>query len=145
MIARLLQMAALDWMLPNFSALCRRQKSLSVQIPCRRVYGPLSLLVDRTGITFPGDGKWRVRKHDTNRRRQWRKVHLAMDPTASDIRAVELKLRTNARWNRESCGIVASALSSGLKVFEVWRAVAPSCRSDDGYRRFFPRRIPRDI
>lgn len=89
MVASLLEMADLDWPVPDFSTLCRRQRTLNVQIPYRRVDGPLNLLVDSTGIKFLGDGEWQVRKHGTSRRRQWRKVHLAMDTTTSDIRAVE--------------------------------------------------------
>ena len=60
-----------------------------MQIPYRRADGPLNLLVDSTGIRFLGDGERQARKHGTQRRRQWRKVHLAMDPATSDIRAVE--------------------------------------------------------
>jgi len=89
MVASLLEMAELDWPVPDFSTLCRRQRTLNVQISYRRADGPLNLLVDSTGIKFLGDGEWRVRKHGTSRRRQWRKVHLAMDTTTSDIRAVE--------------------------------------------------------
>ncbi|OED50504.1 transposase [Rhodobacteraceae bacterium (ex Bugula neritina AB1)] len=89
MVASLLKMAGLDWPAPDFSTLCRRQKTLKVQIPYRRADGPLNLLVDSTGIKFLGDGEWQVRKHGASRRRQWRKVHLAMDTTTSDIRAVE--------------------------------------------------------
>lgn len=62
---------------------------MNVQIPYRRADGPLNLLVDSTGIKFPGDGEWQARKHGTSRRRQWRKVHLAMNTATSDIRAVE--------------------------------------------------------
>ena len=36
-----------------------------------------------------GEGEWQVRKHGPGRRRQWRKVHLAMDTATGDIRAVE--------------------------------------------------------
>jgi hypothetical protein len=46
-------------------------------------------LVDSIGIKFLGDGEWQVRKHGVKGRRQWRKVHLAMDTATSDIRAVE--------------------------------------------------------
>lgn len=45
--------------------------------------------MDRTGIKFPGDSKWQARKHGVQSRRQWRKVHLAMDTATSDIREVE--------------------------------------------------------
>ncbi len=75
--------------MPDYSTLCRRQKTLAVQIPYRRADGPLNLLVDITGIEFLGDGEWQARKHGVQGRRQWRKVHLAMDTATSDIRAVE--------------------------------------------------------
>ncbi len=49
----------------------------------------LCRIADSTGIKFLGDGEWLVRKHGTQRRRQYRKVHLAMDTATGDIRAVE--------------------------------------------------------
>lgn len=92
MVASLLKMADL----------CRRKKALAVRIPYRRATGPLNLLVDSTGIKFPGDGafswfackpqlgkKWQARKHGVQGRRQWRKLHLAMDTVASGILAVD--------------------------------------------------------
>ncbi|RAK06671.1 DDE family transposase [Salipiger aestuarii] len=45
--------------------------------------------VDGTGIKFLGDGEWQAREHGVQGQGQWRKVHLAMDPATSDIRAVE--------------------------------------------------------
>jgi hypothetical protein len=108
MVASLAQMAGLDWAVPDYTTLCRRHKTLAVQIPYRRADGPLNLLVDSTGIKFFGDGalswfagkplpgnKWRVRKHGVQRRRQWRKVHLAMDTATSDICAVEFSPRSD--------------------------------------------------
>ena len=88
MVASLLKISGLDWPVPDYTTLCRRQKTLAVQIPYRRSAGPLNLLVDSTGIKFLGDGEWQVRKHGVQGRRQWRKVHLAMDTATSDIRAV---------------------------------------------------------
>lgn len=89
MVASLLRMAGLDWPVPDYSTLCCRQKSLTVQIPYRRADGALNLLVDSTGLKFLGDGEWQARKHGAKGRRQWRKIHLAMDTATSDIRAVE--------------------------------------------------------
>lgn len=89
MVRALLKLAGLDWPVPDYTTLCRRQKTIAVQIPYRRADGPLNLLVDSTGIKFLGDGEWHARKHGPSRRRQWRKVHLAMDTATSDIRAVE--------------------------------------------------------
>ena len=90
MVESLLRMAGLeDWPVPDFSTLCRRQSTVTIQIPFRRSDGNLNLLVDSTGVKMRGDGEWQVRKHGPGRRRQWRKVHLAMDTATGDIRAVE--------------------------------------------------------
>lgn len=45
--------------------------------------------MDSIGIKALRDGAWQVRKHGLQGRRQWRKVHLAIDTATSDIRAVE--------------------------------------------------------
>ncbi len=102
MVTSLLKLANLDWAVPDYTTLCRRQRTLAVQIRYRGADGPLNLLVDgramgtplvretmARGIKFLGDGEWQARKHGVQGRRQWRKVHLAMDTATSDIRAVE--------------------------------------------------------
>ncbi len=90
MVASLLRMAGLeDWPVPDFSTLCRRQKTITIQIPYRRSDSPLNLLVDSTGVKVRGEGEWQVRRHGASRRRQWRKVHLAMDTVTGDVCAVE--------------------------------------------------------
>jgi IS5 family transposase len=89
MVESLLRLAGLDWPVPDYSTLCRRQKTVTIQIPYRRSDGPLNLLIDSTGVKIRGDGEWQVRKHGPGRRRQWRKVHLAMDTATGDVRAVE--------------------------------------------------------
>ena len=89
MVESLLRLAGLDWRVPDYSTVCRRQKTLQVQLPYRASTTALELLVDSTGIKFLGDGEWQARKHGVQGRRQWRKVHLAMDTETSDIRAVE--------------------------------------------------------
>jgi hypothetical protein len=54
LVASLIKMAGLDWPLPDWSTLCRRQASISVQIPYRRACGPINLLIDSTGTRFRG-------------------------------------------------------------------------------------------
>ena len=83
-----LLLAELDWKVPNFSTLCRRQKTLNVAIPYRGGSGPLHLLIDATGIKAEGEGEWNARKHDGSRKRLWRKLHLGMDEETLEIRAV---------------------------------------------------------
>jgi hypothetical protein len=50
-VASLLKMAGLDWEVPDCTTLCRRHKTLAVQIPYRRADGPLNLLVPFRDIT----------------------------------------------------------------------------------------------
>ncbi|GHE02202.1 hypothetical protein GCM10008024_20870 [Allgaiera indica] len=102
-MSSILQMAGLDGPVPDFSTLSRRQKTITVEISSRRAAGPLNLLVAGTGIKFLGDGEWLARKHGAHRRRQYRKVHLAMDTGSGDTWP----------WNSRQAA----------------RATAPSCRT----------------
>lgn len=52
------------------------------------------------GIRFPGDGKWQARRHGPQRRRQWRKLPLAMDSVTSEIRARRVHLQPGRRQPR---------------------------------------------
>ena len=57
-VESLLRLIDLDWAVPNFSTLSRRQKTLKVNIPYRGSPGPLHLLIDSTGIKVEGEGEW---------------------------------------------------------------------------------------
>lgn len=48
MVASLLELAGLDWPVPDFRTVCRRQKTLTVNIPYRPGTGALHLLIDST-------------------------------------------------------------------------------------------------
>ncbi len=89
-VESLLELVGLDWAVPDFSTLCRRQKTLSVAIPYRGSGGPLHLLVDSTGIKAEGEGEWNARKHGGSKRRLWRKIHIGIDEQTLEIRAIEV-------------------------------------------------------
>jgi hypothetical protein len=80
----------LDWATPDFSTLCRRQKTLNVSLPYRGSTGPLNLLIDSTGIKAEGEGAWNARKHGGSKRRVWRKIHIGIDEETLEVRAVEV-------------------------------------------------------
>ena len=82
-------MIGLDWSVPDFSTLSRRQKFLKVNIPYRGSPGPLHLLIDSTGIKVEGEGEWNARKHGGPKRRVWRKLHIGIDEQTLEIRAAE--------------------------------------------------------
>ncbi|KIC39845.1 transposase [Ruegeria sp. ANG-R] len=87
-VESLLRLAGIDWKVPNFSTLCRRQKTLNLAIPSRSGSGPLHLLIGATGIKAEGEGEWNARKHGGPKKRLWRKLHLGMDEETLEIRAV---------------------------------------------------------
>ncbi len=89
-VESLLPLVGLDWTVPDFSTLSRRQKTLAVNIPYRGSNGPLHLLIDSTGIKVEGEGEWNARKHGGPKRRVWRKIHLGIDEQTLEVRAVEI-------------------------------------------------------
>ena len=89
-VESLLRLVGLDWTVPDFSTLSRRQKTLAVNIPYRGSKGPLHLLIDSTGIKVEGEGEWHARKHGGPKRRVWRKIHLGIDEETLEIRAVKI-------------------------------------------------------
>mgnify|MGYP003617167836 FL=1 len=90
LVESLLRLAGLAWRVPDFSTVCRRQKTLRVQLPYQSSATALDLLVDSTGIKFLGEGEWKRKKHGAEYRRQWRKVHLGIDAHTLEIRAIEV-------------------------------------------------------
>lgn len=88
-VKTLLKLVGLDWAVPDFSTLTRRQKTLAVNIPYCGTKGPLHLLIDSTGFKIEGEGEWNARKHGCPKRRVWRKYHLGIDEQTQEIRAVD--------------------------------------------------------
>ncbi|NDV12288.1 IS5 family transposase [Crenobacter caeni] len=90
LVESLIKLAGLDWQVPNFSTLSRRQHSIAVKIPAQKHGRGLQLLIDSTGIQFLGEGEWKRKKHGAEYRRQWRKVHLGIDAGTLEICAIEV-------------------------------------------------------
>lgn len=89
-VQSLLRLVGLEWAVPDYSTLCRRQKTLNVSLPYRGAKGPLNLLIDSTGIKSEGEGEWNARKHGGPKRRIWRKIHIGIDEKTLEVRAVEV-------------------------------------------------------
>lgn len=85
-VESLLELMGLDRSVPDFSTLCRRQKTLPVAIPYLGSPGSLHLLIDSTSIKAEGEGEWNARKHGGPKRRLWRKIHIGIDEQTPEIR-----------------------------------------------------------
>jgi hypothetical protein len=90
LVTSLLKPAKLNWPAPDYTTLCRRQKTLTVAPGGRPSSGGLHLLIDSTGIKMTGEGERKTRKHGGSDRRQWREVHLGIDAETLEIRAIEV-------------------------------------------------------
>ena len=118
-VESLLGLAGLDRAVPDCSTLCRRQKTLTVDIPYRGCHGPLRLPRGSTGIKAEGEGEWRspgkrppgsfsgpahtrkhARKHGGSKWRIRRKAHIAVDEGTPEVRAAEGE-RASATGSRE--------------------------------------------
>ncbi len=51
---------------------------------------PTDLVVDSTGLKIYGEGEWKTRVHGKQKRRAWRKFHLAIDLNNRETAAIEL-------------------------------------------------------
>jgi hypothetical protein len=90
MTQSLLRLAGLDWPVPDYTTVSRRQKMLQVAIGAVPTTTGSHLLVDSTGVKKLGEGGRKTTKHGAQYRRQWRKVHLGIDAFTLDIRAMEV-------------------------------------------------------
>lgn len=77
---------------PDYSLLCKRQRTLQINLPRNRAKSGegLHILVDSTGLKIFGEGEWKVRKHGYVKRRTWRKLHLAVNAKSQEIEAFQL-------------------------------------------------------
>ncbi|MGG2143153.1 IS5 family transposase [Symbiopectobacterium sp. RP] len=81
---------------PDYSLLSKRAKTVNISIktPTR---GEIShLVIDGTGLKVFGEGEWKVRQHGADRRRVWRKLHLAVDSVTHEIICADLSLSGTA-------------------------------------------------
>lgn len=89
-------MVATGWSLPvpDYTTLCRRQKSLPVRLPVRPSEQARHVVLDSTGLKVFGEGEWKVRKQGVGKRRVWKKLqkklHLSVDEATGEVLGVEM-------------------------------------------------------
>jgi len=79
---------------PNYSSICRRSATLSINLGNVAEGTILHIIVDSTGMKVYGEGEWKVRMHGWGKHRTWMKLHLALEADGQVCVAVELT--TNA-------------------------------------------------
>ena len=68
---------------PHYSTLSRRARSLELSLTAPEKIR--HLVIDSSGLKLYGEGEWKVRTHGKDKRRTWRKLHIAMDASRQQI------------------------------------------------------------
>lgn len=74
---------------PCYSTLSRRAENLAVNLSAMSS-ASVNVLIDATGLKVYGEGEWKMRTHGKDKRRTWRKLHLAVNRENHEIIAVTL-------------------------------------------------------
>lgn len=64
---------------PNYTSISKRSKTVQVKYKNKSKGSVRHIAIDSTGLKVFGEGEWKVKKHGTEKRRTWRKQHLAVD------------------------------------------------------------------
>jgi hypothetical protein len=90
LIGSIMTLLEIDLLVPDHSTLGRRACGLPVQSRPRSGTGELHLIIDSTGLNLRGAGEWLFEKHETSKRRSWRKLHIGIDADSDQIVAFDL-------------------------------------------------------
>lgn len=86
------KLMALPMRCPDYSLVSKRAKTVNISIKTPTRGEIAHLVIDSTGLKVFGEGEWKVRRHGADRRRVWRKLHLAADSTTHEIICADLSL-----------------------------------------------------
>jgi hypothetical protein len=86
LVRSLLGLMGMELPVPDFSTLSRRAIGLSVVDDMPQSSGPITLIVDSTGLKIHRGSGWQETKHGTGKtRKSWRKLHIGYDPNSGEI------------------------------------------------------------
>ncbi len=91
-INSLFQLMAVPLQSPDYNCISKRAKTVDINYRLPSQSPVAHLVIDATGLKVYGEGEWKIRKHGKEKRRVWRKLHLAVNPVTHDIVAAEVSL-----------------------------------------------------
>ena len=112
----------------HYSTLSRRARQLELSLAQPKKIS--HLVIDSTGLKLYGEGEWKVRLHGADKRRTWRKLHLAMDAERWQITSMiitdkdELDRHVLPPLMKQQSGEVMAVCADGAYDFEqCYRAI----------------------
>lgn len=86
LVGSLFQMMGVSLPVPDFSTLSRRGRSLNINETACVGPGPMTLIIDSTGLQVRSGRDWTIEKHGIKKpRKTWRKLHIGFDPDSGEI------------------------------------------------------------
>lgn len=80
----LLQLMHVDLPIPHFTRICKRSKKLELP-PTTSGKRVTDLVIDGSGIKVYGEGEWKVEQHGREKKKKWKKIHVAIDPETQEL------------------------------------------------------------
>lgn len=122
---------------PDYSSVSKRATSVSVCFKALR--GEIAhLVIDSTGLKVSGVGEWKIKKHGTERRRIWRKLHFAVDAKNHEIICADLSLNSSDWWRAPVAARIRSAGPLRLSFdLQIWPHQMPAAALAPGAPRRF--------
>ncbi len=77
---------------PDDTCISKRAKSGHVPFKTPTPGEIAHLVIDSSGLNVLGEGEWKVKKHGQEKRRIWRKLHLAVDTETHEVICADLSL-----------------------------------------------------
>lgn len=77
---------------PDYTCISKRSKTVQVRYRNKSKGSIRHIAIDSTGLKVFGEGEWKVKKHGNEKRRTWRKLHLAVDVDTHEVISAEVSL-----------------------------------------------------
>jgi hypothetical protein len=79
-LSSLLMLMGVSLPCPDHTTLSRRHATVAIrQQVARAPQGPISLIVDSSGLKVCGQGEWHAQKHGERQCKRWKKLHIGVD------------------------------------------------------------------
>lgn len=113
LLGSLLDLMGLDLPVPDHTTISRRAARRTPAVPAALPDGPVTLVIDSTGLKVFGAGEWHRDKHGMRGPRTWRKLHLAIDAASNTI--VAASLTTNSEGDASQVGPLLDQTTGSLE------------------------------
>lgn len=84
LVSSVFELSKIDMNVPHYTSICKRIKMMALP-QISEVDSAVHVAVDATGMKIYGEGEWKMRTHGKEKRRTWRKIHMAVDAETKEI------------------------------------------------------------